>query len=80
MVEENIELRELERQNIRLIRTNRRLEEKFNKLQQENKNLKSNWNELKGFLEDNWQKSQDIWFVKIINKMRGIEQGNDNDK
>lgn len=68
MVEENIELRELERQNIRLIRTSRKLEEK-------NKKLNSNWNELRNFLEDNWQKSQDIWFVKIINKMREIEQG-----
>lgn len=74
MIEENIELRELERQNISLIRTNRRLEERINKFQQENKNLNSNWSELKDFLEDNWQKSQDIWFVKIINKMREIEQ------
>ncbi len=74
MVEEDIELRELERQNIRLIRTNRRLEEKLNKFQQENKKLNSNWSELKEFLEDNWQKSQDMWFVKLINKMREIEQ------
>lgn len=41
------------------------------KLQQrENKN----WNELKEWLEDNWKQSQDIWFVKIINKMQEIER------
>ena len=39
--------------------------------------LQNNWNELKRWLEDNWQESQDIWFVKIINKMQELEQGKD---
>ena len=34
--------------------------------------LQNNWNELKKWLEDNWQQSQDIWFVKIINKMQEL--------
>ena len=41
------------------------------------KQLQNNWNELKRWLEDNWQESQDIWFVKIINKMQELEQGKD---
>lgn len=46
-------------------------------LLQENKQLKDNWNKLKEWLENNWIESQDIWFVKIINKMQEIEQGSD---
>ena len=34
-----------------------------------------NWNKLKEYLESEWQESQDIWFVKIINKMQELEQG-----
>ena len=40
--------------------------------------LKDNWNELKEQLENYWKESQDIWFVKIINKMQELEQGSDN--
>ena len=39
--------------------------------------LQNNWNKLKKWLEENWQQSQDIWFVKIINKMQELEQGKD---
>ena len=39
--------------------------------------LQNNWNELKKWLEENWQQSQDIWFVKIINKMQELEQVKD---
>ena len=46
-------------------------------LQQENKQLKDNWDKLEKWLENNWIESQDIWFVKIINKMQEIEQGSD---
>lgn len=49
------------------------------KLQQENKQLKDNWDELKEWLEEKWEVSQDIWFVKIINKMKGLENGDSND-
>lgn len=36
---------------------------------------KNNWNELKKWLEENWQQSQDIWFVKILNKIQELEKG-----
>ena len=39
--------------------------------------LEDNWDKLKEWLENNWIESQDIWFVKIINKMQEIEQGSD---
>lgn len=51
-------------------------------LQEENSRLERNldkridaWQELKDFLEEKWQESQDIWYVKIINKMREIKNG-----
>ena len=44
---------------------------------EENKQLKYNWDKLKEWLESNWEESQDIWFVKIINKMQELEQGSD---
>lgn len=43
----------------------------------ENEQLKDNWNKLKEYLEKNWTESQDIWFVKIINKMQELEQESD---
>lgn len=49
-------------------------------LQEENKKQKYNWNMLKEWLEKSWEESQDIWFVKIINKMQELEQGDDNDE
>lgn len=52
-------------------------------LQEENSRLERNldkrvdaWQELKEFLEEKWEESQDIWYVKIINKMREIEDEN----
>lgn len=47
------------------------------KLEKENEQLKTNWDKLKEWLESNWIESQDIWFVKIINKMQELEQGSD---
>lgn len=51
-------------------------------LEEENSRLERNldkridaWQELKEFLEEKWEESQDIWYVKIINKMREIENG-----
>ena len=46
-------------------------------LKEENKQFKDNWDKLKEWLENNWEESQDIWFVKIINKMQELEQGSD---
>ena len=49
-------------------------------LQEDNSRLERNldkkidaWQELKDFLEKKWEESQDIWFVKIINKMQELE-------
>lgn len=36
---------------------------------------KDNWNKLKEFLETNWKETQDIWFIKILNKMQELERG-----
>lgn len=49
------------------------------KIKDENKQLKDNWNKLREWLESNWEESQDIWFVKIINKMQELENGDSNE-
>lgn len=49
-------------------------------LKKENKQLKDNWNKLREWLESNWEESQDIWFVKIINKMHELEGSDSNVK
>nr|DAZ41260.1 MAG TPA: hypothetical protein [Caudoviricetes sp.] len=36
---------------------------------------KDNWNKLREWLETNWKETQDIWFVKILNKMQELERG-----
>ena len=46
---------------------------KITKLQQELQRKDNNWNELKEFLEKNYKETQDIWYVKIINKMKELE-------
>lgn len=56
------------------------LQDEIKQLQEENKQLKDNWNKLREFLENNWKKTQDIWFVKIINKMQELERGDNNVK
>lgn len=40
-------------------------------------NLEDSWNNLKKWLETNWEVSQDVWFVKVINKMIELEQKSD---
>lgn len=49
------------------------LKECIEVVQQENEQLKANWDKLNEWLKNNWIESQDIWFVKIINKMQEIE-------
>ena len=49
----------------------------YAKERDKNEQLQNNWNELKQWLENHWQESQDIWFVKIIGKMQELEQGKD---
>ena len=51
-------------------------EEYVNKLNQQIDQLTNNWNELEEWLESNWKDTQDIWYVKIINKMNKIKDGN----
>lgn len=41
-------------------------------LQQENKILKEKQKEFINFLEDNWEKTQDIWYIKILQKYKSI--------
>ena len=55
------------------------VDKSYEQLQQENKQFKDNWDKLKEWLESNWIESQDIWFVKIINKMQELE-GSDKDE
>lgn len=52
---------------------------KIKQLEKENKQLKDNWDKLREWLESNWKESQDIWFVKIINKMQKLEGSDSND-
>ena len=56
-----------------LKKENSRLRKKIKELKEENKQFKDNWDKLKEWLESNWEESQDIWFVKIINKMQELE-------
>ncbi len=70
--QENQELKErieyLERSN------NRREDAILEQREEVCNRLESNWNVLKKYLENKWTESQDIWFVKIINKMQELEQ------
>ena len=60
-----------------LERSNNRREDTILEQRQEISDLEDNWDKLKEWLESNWEESQDIWFVKIINKMQELEQGSD---
>lgn len=42
-------------------------------LYEENSKLQSVLKELRSWLEEHWKQSQDIWFVKIINKLNELE-------
>lgn len=47
----------------------------INDLELENKKINDNWNRLLNFLEDQWTETQDIWYVKIIEKMKDMQRG-----
>ena len=47
----------------------------INNLELENKKINDNWNRLLNFLEDQWTETQDIWYVKIIEKMKDLQRG-----
>lgn len=47
------------------------------KLQQENKQLKDNWNKLKKQEIDRFNESQDVQFLDVLQDMQELEQGSD---
>lgn len=47
----------------------------INNLELENRKINDNWNRLLNFLEDQWTETQDIWYVKIIEKMKDMQRG-----
>ena len=74
LLEENKQLKE---RIAYLERSNNRREDTILEQRQKISDLEDNWNKLKEYLEKSWAESQDIWFVKIINKMQELE-GSDN--
>lgn len=47
---------------------------RFNAVERDNKQLKSILTELEEWLENNWKSTQDIWYVKIINKIQELKE------
>lgn len=54
---------------------NQQLKIQISAREKEYRKLEDNWNKLKEFLETNWKETQDIWFIKILNKMQELERG-----
>lgn len=52
----------------------------YEELQQENKELKEQQKEFINFLEDNYKDTQDIWYIKILQKYRSIIGVDKNEK
>ena len=50
----------------------------FERLQQENQQLKDNWNKLKQKMIDSFNESQDVQFLDVLQDMQELEQGSDN--
>lgn len=48
------------------------LNEMVENFEKENKKLKKQQKEFMTFLEDNWKETQDIWYIKILNKYKEI--------
>lgn len=48
------------------------LNEMVENFEKENQKLKSQQKEFMTFLEDNWKETQDIWYIKILNKYKEI--------
>lgn len=80
------EIKDVQKAIKKLQQENQQLKEEYNKIQKayestfsDYQELKDNWNKLREWLESNWEESQDIWFVKIINKMQELENGDSNE-
>lgn len=52
----------------------------YKQLQQENEQLKDNWNKLRRQVIDNFNKSQDIQFLYVLQDMQELEEGSNYDK
>lgn len=50
----------------------------LDKLQQENKQLKDNWNKLKNCMIDIFNRTQEIYYLDLLETMQELEQGSDN--
>ena len=58
-------------------------EQLIEQLQQENKQLKNNWNKLKKYIKTEIPEDVFIdteWFVSILDKMQELEQGSDSNE
>ena len=55
-------------------------EKEYEELQQENKELKEQQKEFINFLEDNYKETQDIWYIKILQKYKSIIGVDKNEK
>ena len=42
--------------------------------------LKDNWNKLKQKIIDSFNKTQDVWFIDILQEIEKIEQGSDSNE
>lgn len=58
----------------------KKLQDKCKQLQQENEQLKDNWNKLRRQVIDNFNKSQDIQFLYVLQDMQELEEGSNYDK
>lgn len=53
------------------------LENQIKLIQQENQQLKDNWNTLKQKMIDSFNESQDVQFLDVLQYMQELEQGSD---
>ncbi len=68
---------DIEHKNYELQKENEQLSRDVDMWNKKYNDLFDKWTELRDWLEENWEESQDIWFVKIINKMREISEGDE---
>ena len=54
-----------------------RMQKCIDELQQDNKQLKVNWNKLKQKMIDSFNESQDVQFLDVLQDMQELEQGSD---
>lgn len=53
------------------------VDKSYEQLQQENKQLKDNWNKLKEQEINRFNESQDVQFLDVLQDMQELEQGSD---